>query len=71
MHYNSLHTQWEYLIRICRGGAWTSGQALGGVRWQWSRGVQTDEGCGQEVSLGRHAGGCLDLIVLESPFSFT
>ena len=62
---------YTYLIWISGGGTWTGGQAIGGgVGWR-SRGIQADEGRGQEVSLGRHAGGRLALVVLESALSFT
>ena len=44
---------------------------MGGVGWRRSGGVETDEGRGQEVSLGGQTGRRLALIVLESPFSFT
>ena len=58
-----------HLVWVRRGGAWTGGQAIGGIGWR-SRGggVETDEGCGQEISLWR--GGGLALVVLESALCF-
>ena len=60
-----------YLVRIGGSGAWTGGQAVGGIGWRGSGGVEADEGRGQEVPLGGQTGRRLVLVVLESALSFS